>query len=76
MILMKLQKLTILQNLIIKQKIKTATDIVSHLRKYVSVEDMIGLMMSINSILKQTNYIRTGNHFYTKYLELYLELIS
>jgi hypothetical protein len=71
------KQLSALQGLVSKQKIRSGSDIISHLRKYVSVEDFIGLLGSIQLLLEDQTikYIKRSNKVYKDFLDRYLENI-
>lgn len=74
------KQLSVLQGLISKQTIRSAHDVVTHLRKYVSIEDFIGLMgcvelLSLNAEIPH-KYIRITNKKYNLFLSKYLENIK
>ncbi len=71
------KQLSALQGLVSKQKIRSGSDIISHLRKYVSVEDFIGLLGSIQVLLEDptVKYIRKSSKTYKEFLDKYLENI-
>lgn len=72
------KQLAVLQNLILKNKIRTATDIILHLKKYVTVEEFIGLLKCLRLFLmiKQTSYIKRPSKNYSSFSYAYLQLLS
>jgi len=71
------KQLSSLQGLISKQKIRSGSDIITHLRVFVSVEDFIGLLGSIQVLLEDQSvkYIKRSNKIYKDFLDRYLENI-
>jgi hypothetical protein len=72
------KQLSVLQGLVSRLTIKNSGDIVTHLRKYVSVEDFIGLLNSVNSLIKNRtcNYIRSTNKNFPVFSEIFLSNIK
>jgi hypothetical protein len=72
------KQLSTLQGLISKQTIRSSADIATHLRKYVSVEDFIGLLGCVEHMImdKSINYIQPTSKNYKEFVSKYLELIS
>jgi hypothetical protein len=72
------KQLSTLQGLVSKQTIRSASDVVTHLRKYVSVEDFIGLMGCIEALEadESVKYVRITNKKYKMFLSYYLESIK
>jgi len=71
------KQLSTLQGLISKKIIKSSSDIATHLRKYVSIEDFIGLLKCIQKVITNptVNYINKNNKNYNEFVSKYLELI-
>lgn len=71
------KQLSVLQGLVSKKKIRSGSDIVSHLRKYVSVEDFIGLLGSIQLLQDNPSikWFRVSNKVFKQFLDKYLENI-
>lgn len=67
------KQITVLQNLINKQTIKSSTNIITHLRKYVRVEDMVGLLGSMSLLMSETKLINYSNNYYQNFVNIYLE---
>lgn len=70
------KQITILQTLINKQVLKTSVHLISHLRRYVSVQDFVGLLGAINLLIKDTNIIKTTDRYYIAYVNMYLEQLD
>jgi hypothetical protein len=72
------KQLSVLQGLILKKKITSSVDIIRHLRKYVSVEDFIGLLSCLNNLIKETDnaYIKHVNKNYLSFSQVYLDNIK
>ncbi len=72
------KQLSTLQGLVSKQKIRSGSDIINHLRKYVSVEDFIGLLGSIQLLIQDQTigYIKKSNKTYKQFVDKYLENIK
>jgi len=71
------KQLSVLQGLVSKQKIRSGSDIIGHLRKYISVEDFIGLLGSIQQLFEDQSvkYIKRSNKVYKEFLNKYLDNI-
>lgn len=71
------KQLSTLQGLIAKQTIRSSADIVTHLRKFVSVEDFIGLLGCVQKLYTDLiiNYVRS-NKTYKEFVSKYLENIN
>ncbi len=71
------KQLSALQGLVSKKKIRSGSDIINHLRKYVSVEDFIGLLGSMQLLLEDdtVGYIKKSNRNYKEFVDKYLENI-
>lgn len=69
------KQLSTLQGLVSKQTIKSASDIVTHLRKYVSIEDFIGLMSCVEALDSEPSvgFNCSTNKKYRMFLSKYLE---
>jgi hypothetical protein len=72
------KQLSILQGLILKYTVRNSADITTHLRKYVSIEDFIGLLSSVNKLIKDDTcrYIRTTNRNFAVFSEIFLSNIK
>ena len=72
------KQLSTLQSLILKQTINSASDVITHLRKYVSVEDFVGLMGCIEGLGNEPSvkYLSNTNKKYKQFLLKYLENIK
>ena len=68
------KQLSVLQGLILKQILKSSGDLVNHLRKHLTVEDFIGLLKCLQSLLKdKVSYIKYKNQNYLLFLDFYLD---
>ena len=68
------KQLSVLQGLILKQILKSSGDIINHLRKHSTVEDFIGLLKCLQSLLKdKVSYIKYKNQNYLLFLDFYLD---
>jgi hypothetical protein len=70
------KQITILQTLINKNIIKNSADIITHIRNYVPVEDIIGLFIGIKELLLETDIFKISNKYYSIYLNILLEKIN
>lgn len=70
------KQISILQNLINKNIIRSSTNIITHIKKYISVEDFANLLRSMYYLITETKLITPSNKYYLKYLNLFLERID
>lgn len=71
------KQLSVLQGLVLKQILKSSGDVVNHLRKHLSVEDFIGLLKCLQSLIKdKVSYIKFKNHNYLVFLDFYLDKLN
>ena len=70
------KQISVLQNLINKQVLKTSVHLITHLRKYVSVQDFVGLLSAISMLMKDTTIIKVSDKYYSAYINLYLEQLN
>jgi hypothetical protein len=71
------KQLSVLQGLVLKQILKSSGDVVNHLRKHLTVEDFIGLLKCLQSLIKdKVSYIKFKNHNYLVFLDFYLDKLN
>ena len=71
------KQLSVLQGLILKNILKSSGDVINHLRKYLTVEDFIGLLKCLQSLLKdKVSYIKHKNQNYLLFLDFYLDKLN
>jgi hypothetical protein len=72
------KQIATLQNLINKHTIRTSYDVIIHLKRYVSIEDFVGLMRCMEMLVnnEEIMYIKRTNRTYLNFLSKYLENIK
>jgi hypothetical protein len=72
------KQLSTLQGLISKKIIRSSADVATHLRKFVSIEDFVGLLKCVQQVITNptVNYVRKNNKNYNEFITKYLELIT
>ena len=72
------KQLSTLQGLIIKKTIRSSADVATHLRKFVSIEDFVGLLKCVQELVTNPSikYIQQTNRNYNDFVSKYLENIK
>ena len=70
------KQISILQNLINKEIIKSADNLITHLKKHLTVEQFVNLLKAMYHLINETDLIIPSNKYYKKYLDLFLEKIE